>query len=707
MLLAASSVGITTAASASAQDAPTPTATTQAEAEPTVPPVEPPVTPPVQTSHGAQTARSGGNARALVNPTYSVTIAARRCTTYLEVMANRARNNIMQSLQNVGANSNYASGAAVNPTNEAALSSGQQNCVPLPGWDMKLGTGIGGVNNGPWGSLSFVSNPYAGAIQTQPSVPLLNSAGAPTGSNLDGATTIQLTPAQVTLANQHKLWLQGGVPGAPLNGNPTIAFGALRCAIDNYNGDNVEWIAFPTGAVHVFCYAIYVDIPPASATIIVRKSVTGPNPSNQVFNFGGDISYNPGGAFTLTSGQQISFVREANKPWTITEAASSPFTFAGIVCDNGQTSPSIPSIAVTALQGSTVICTFTNAGPNPTGRLDVQKITTGAVGGPFGYTFTGVAGNQTATTTAEGTAVLASGSADTSALALGSYGVTETVPAATGAGSWAKTANECFLANSNVPLSLTNVTPAGFDVNLTADTICFVTNTFTPNGKIKVQAMQTGPGSFNPTSADSTYVITDPNAVTKVQTASNSGFNSFAPAVPQTGGDVTTNLGFQNYTITGIPPQNTSAGSWAVDSVTCTSGSPVIDASNLFVTLTLSPTDYDVTCSFVYRFVPAAGSLTQTANKCATPVRAPKKKGTVTVISCRAKTNVGNVKWTVSCKARGKTSRGDVAYCKATVDRYGRVKITTYGKKITIKLKGTVAASGQYAAWSKTYTWKR
>jgi hypothetical protein len=49
--------------------------------------------------------------------------------------------------------------------------------------------------------------------------------------------------------------VQGGTPADPILGQryPGVyGFGALRCAIDNLNGDNVEWILFPFGVEHVF-----------------------------------------------------------------------------------------------------------------------------------------------------------------------------------------------------------------------------------------------------------------------------------------------------------------------------------------------------------------------------------------------------------------------------------------------------------------------
>ena len=71
-------------------------------------------------------------------------------------------------------------------------------------------------------------------------------------------------------------------------------FGALRCATDNVNGDNVEYIAFPTGSRHVFCFAYYVTPPPTSGTIVVRKEVSSPAGADQTFTFEGNVSYTRG-----------------------------------------------------------------------------------------------------------------------------------------------------------------------------------------------------------------------------------------------------------------------------------------------------------------------------------------------------------------------------------------------------------------------------
>src|SRR4051794_10686037 len=183
---------------------------------------------------------------------YFLTIAARQCPTYKDIRANLARNNIQQSLQDLGLDTPYTSGQAISPQVEAAT---QPNCTPLVGWQFVLGTGISGTPvKGSWGSLSVVSGPVSaldtathaalGVITTQTSVPDRTTAGAVvSGTSIAGAATVELTNRQAALAGSgNKLALQGGTVADPaLASHPVLgggyAFAALRCAIDNVNGD--------------------------------------------------------------------------------------------------------------------------------------------------------------------------------------------------------------------------------------------------------------------------------------------------------------------------------------------------------------------------------------------------------------------------------------------------------------------------------------
>ena len=225
-------------------------------------------------------------------------------------MANRARNDIQESLRDLGKNTVYRAGQPIDPGVEAT---NDPNCTPLPGWRFTLGTGYKTrAVSGPWGSLSIVTDPYDTDIVTEARVRLRDYAGRPTDDFLEGATTIELTKAQaIRAATANSLWIQGGTPSDPILNGPypgQFGFGALRCSVDNLNGDNVEWIAYPQGTEHVFCYAYYVRPPPTSGTIVIRKEVRDTPGATQTFTFDGNLSFNEGNVFNLrvSNGQPAS-----------------------------------------------------------------------------------------------------------------------------------------------------------------------------------------------------------------------------------------------------------------------------------------------------------------------------------------------------------------------------------------------------------------
>ncbi len=85
--------------------------------------------------------RTGTRARASPAPAAPssdrlVTFAARYCREYTDIAANRARNNIQESLRDLGADSLYAGGEAVQPSVEVRQ---QPRCIPLPDWQFTLG----------------------------------------------------------------------------------------------------------------------------------------------------------------------------------------------------------------------------------------------------------------------------------------------------------------------------------------------------------------------------------------------------------------------------------------------------------------------------------------------------------------------------------------------------------------------------------------
>src|ERR1700754_2866680 len=139
----------------------------------------------------------------------SVTFAARACPTYDSITANLARNDIQESLQDLGANTPYRSGQAIDPQIEAST---QPRCRPLPNWRFTLGRGYQTrAVNGPWGSLSIVTHPFSDAIVPRASGPLLTAPGADTGRTLEGAVTVRLSAEQADLAaRRNALWLEAG-----------------------------------------------------------------------------------------------------------------------------------------------------------------------------------------------------------------------------------------------------------------------------------------------------------------------------------------------------------------------------------------------------------------------------------------------------------------------------------------------------------------
>src|SRR5690606_2619806 len=76
-------------------------------------------------------AASAADAQGRPPVTRLVTYAARVCDSYTDITANRARNDIQESLEDLGPDTLYGAGEAVSAEKEAA---GQPACRPLPDW---------------------------------------------------------------------------------------------------------------------------------------------------------------------------------------------------------------------------------------------------------------------------------------------------------------------------------------------------------------------------------------------------------------------------------------------------------------------------------------------------------------------------------------------------------------------------------------------
>lgn len=501
-----------------------------------------------------------------------VTFVARVCSSYTDVMANRARNDIQESLHDLGPNSVYTAGQPIDPDLEAA---NQPDCRPLPDWQFTLGTGIEErAVSGPWGSLSIVTDPFATPIVTRDVTDLLNDQGQPTGRTIEGATTIALSDDEAELASRaSSLWVQGGTPSDPILDDPfpsQYGFAALRCAIDNLNGDNVEWIAYPAGASHVFCYAYYIQPPPTSGTIVVRKVVASPENATQTFAFTGNVTFNADGRFYLpvVNGAPASqtFYRAetapGDAPWNVTEEVPPNWFLTGLECTSAsgasttRTDLTTGRADVTLAPGDTVTCTYTDSQTPPVGSLAISKTTFGGVG-TFGYKVTPADGGSsvTATATTHTPGVEAAADPASIPLAPGRYTIAETVPSSK-SGRWRLTAVHCNGESvpATSPVTVTIVAGAGI--------ACSFENRFRPFGSLRI-AKETWGGVG--TAGFSIYPERPAGAEPLQQTAKV--VKEGVPVLAR--GDSTRVLPLGRYRIQEFAPAGGNTTGWALTSVVC------------------------------------------------------------------------------------------------------------------------------------------
>jgi len=527
-----------------------------------------------------------------------VTFAARVCPNYTDITANRARNDIQESLRDLGADTPYQPGQAMDPAVEAEH---QPNCAPLPGWTFTLGTGYKTrAVSGPWGSLSIVTGPFAGAPVTQDSTALLDTVGRPTGQSIAGATTVELTQAQAqAAARPNSLWVQGGTPSDPILNEPhpgEYGFGALRCAIDDLNGDNVEWVGFPTGTTHVFCFAYYVQPPPTSGTIIIRKQIQAPAGTAESFSFRGNLSFNGDGMFTLpiASGQtsaQQTFIRGQTRPgeppWTAQEIIPPNWRLSGLTCtsqtgaSHSVVSLATASLATTLAPADTVTCTYTDEFVPPPGGLLIRKITLGATG-HFGFSVAPASGgapfSASATTIEEGLA--ADAVPGPLSLPAGSYSLTESSPHSH-AGRWSLTAVSC---NGH---TLAPAEPIKVSISSGAATVCTLTNTFEPLGAITLAKITRG------STATTGFVISptfgEQGQIHQSATTTHEGVPANAS------GDPSHHLVLGRYVIQETTPEPVGSGQWVLSAVQCNGHYLPFASGQATVTLTTgSPSQHCV-----------------------------------------------------------------------------------------------------------------
>ncbi|MBS1879786.1 MAG: DUF11 domain-containing protein [Actinobacteria bacterium] len=550
---------------------------------------------------GLPAAASAKPARAGAGSGLLVTVAARECPTYQDIRANLARNNIMESLQDLGEDTLYTSGEPINPKMERE---GQPNCKPITGWQFTLGSGIKErAVSGPWGSLSIVTGAEAPTVTTRASTPLLGWNGETIpGVALQGATTFELSQAQAERAGRNSLWIQGGTTTDPvLYSQPGFlgkyGFGALRCSIDNLNGDNVETIAFPAGTTHAFCYAYYVTPPPSSGTIVIRKEVVGSGTVSQSFRFGGNVSYNEGGRFDLAATEgspgRETFYRAETKagedPWTVSEDVPDGWALTDIRCESAGSQVAVDrpkgEVSIRLKAGDTVTCTYVDTLKPPTGALLVRKVTEGGTG-TFDFKVLDSGGSVAKvvhlTTKKEGEP------AYTRPLLLspGTYRVVEHSPHDR-RGVWHAVSASCNGVAGKQAAATAVVTAS-------QGALCTFTNRLQFPGRITIhkEALgKTGSALFHITALDDPSLRLNQVAVVK---------HERVPTLAR--GDSSRHLPFGHYVIQESVAQGTNPAGWSPVEVICNGRAVPFSQGRVVVKITES--DPSVSCRFVNLFTP-------------------------------------------------------------------------------------------------------
>ncbi len=521
----------------------------------------------------------------------SITFVARECPTYEDISANRARNNLEENLRNLGENTAYpVAGEAMNPIIEAEH---QPHCTPLPHWKFTLGTGIiAHAVAGPWGALSIITGQLREPVETLNETALLDAQGQPTGKSIPGAVTIELGKHETELASRvDALWVQGGTPEDPIM-NKTFpgqyGFGALRCAIDDLNGDNVEWVGYPQGTRHVFCFAYYVKPPPTAGTIIIRKKITSPAGAEETFDFAGDVSYNPGGLFKLSIGPprteaEEQFIRAetavGEQPWNVHEIVPAHWTLTAIECSskNGtsKTTTDLASAEASITLGAedVVTCVYNDEFVPPESELTIRKVSIGDTG-TFGYKVTTVSSPSkvvtagTLTTTLEGLAV------ETNPLKLppGEYFISETQASKT-RGTWTPTAVGCSNGKTYTPGA-----PVRVKIEATKGVVCTFTNTLKPTASLRIQKRtEGGVGRFG------FSIVSENRPLERI--AQDAQVNHEGTDVDATG-QASNALFFEPYVVQEVDPPPTSHGHWDLVAVRCDGRDVPFSAGRAIVAIT-------------------------------------------------------------------------------------------------------------------------
>ncbi|MFZ4721063.1 MAG: prealbumin-like fold domain-containing protein [Ilumatobacteraceae bacterium] len=591
-------------------------------------------------------------------PVYQVTMVARWCDAYTDIFGNRARNDIMESLRDLGPNTPYNPFVSVQPAVEDGRAP-QSTCHPLPGWTFSFGTGYS--RPVPGTNLSYVRNPAQvnnRRVTTTAATALLDDQGNPTGVDIPGAVTFDLTANEASLASQkNKFWVMGGTPTEPLNAQEgTYGFGALRCAKDNLNGDNVEWIGFPSGATHVFCYAFYVKPPPEAGIINIRKQLANGRtlPADISFPFDGNLSFNPGGDFSVevpantNASASKEFVRGAGgAPWVANEIVPDGFVFVSVTCvsanDTSTWTPSGTSVSIELGAGDTITCTFLNdLAPPPVGSGLLLKQTFGdpygvpleALPATWAFDVVGPSVNTTVSIPVD-PADGVGNSGPIANLTAGTWTVTEQIPAATAAVRWDFVGAYCVAVDSTPTVTVNSVeapNPPSIQVVVPAGgrAACSFVNQMVPLSKLSIRLTTLGgTGTFGfDVQGNGDLNVGGSNAgVLLQQSATTTAAGTRVTAT----GDSTDPL-YGSWFITPVAPKATAAGRWQIAATpTCNVSAAATNVGAELLDVRVGADAPDLVCDYVYRFVAPS---TLDVVKVFGPERAGQQAPVIIDISC-------------------------------------------------------------------------
>jgi hypothetical protein len=556
---------------------------------------------------------------------YLVSFAARSCASYGDVTAGQVRGDDGETLGRPGQDSRYQLGQAVDPTVEDTAGAG---CTALSGVRFTMGSGHERT-----GRLSTVTgDPVTTTPPTSDSTPRLDQVGRDTGGLLTGSVTVPLTDPQVDLAAQRQLWVQGGTPDQPLQDG--LAFGALRCSIDGRTGGNLQWLSFPAGARHVFCYAYYVRTTDAGGRITVRLRTTRPIGYPQRVPFASTLSFSPDGAFALASSGdpvEATFDRSttpAGQPgyalrpqppsgWQVSDATCTASRADKAAATSTATVDPVTGTALVGLaSGDVVTCGYVLEPPAAPAGLSVRLFTPGT-SGTFGVAVAApnaaTAGNAapapsastapgapssppagtapgqavgaqlTVSTGADGSAVTATG-ADLSTLASGRYTVSVAMPST----HWTLAGALC----NGIPAAVSS-TGVGVDLVAGVPLECVLRADLTPP-TLRLNVVTGGD------------VATAAFAVVAVDSAGAGWWakvNTTGYGVPAAAsGDLPNRMGFGTYLVTAIPPASTVTSGWRLATLSCDPADPDGSATaGAAVRITLTPGGADRTCTASYQ----------------------------------------------------------------------------------------------------------